>query len=172
MAATIPIHFTATVEDDATVKASTTVHLLIDPAQTVTQLLAALSSWLGALDGISGGVIVRYAIGIQPSLVLTVKTTPDPTAEVQECASLDFKQAGTQQHYGNIIPAFLESLEVSEKPNLTDPLVTAYTGLLTTAVLGGFYTGLGNAQLTAIDYAFLPTRKHRRQQRAVSFVKA
>lgn len=165
MAANTQAVFSATIQDEIGNKANCQAHLFIDSAQTIAAVDSALSTWLGDLDAITGGQIVSYHFLIRPTLVLTIKTAPVAGSEVQECASFDFTQAGSIYHYGNLVPAFLETKETTDhKPNLTDTDVLAYTTLLTTAVLGGYYSGLGNNQLSALSYAFLPTRKHRKSQ--------
>lgn len=170
MAANTQVVFSATIQDEAGNKANCQAHLYIDSAQTVANVDAALATWLGLLDAITGGAIISYHMLIRPILVLTIKGTPDAGSEVQETATFDFTQVGSTYHYGNNVPAFLETKETSDhKPNLSDTDVAAYTTLLTTApVLGGFYSGLGNQELSALSYAFLPTRKHRRSQNRLS----
>ncbi len=173
MAATTVARFSATVIDEAGIKANTIAHLFIDPAQTVTQLDTALNAWLVALDGITGGQIVRSSASVMPALPGGIKGAPVVGSEVQEVATFDFSQAGTPYKWGSVVPSFLETLETAQhKPDLANALVLAYTGLLTTApVLGGAYTGPGNDALVALVYAFLATRKHRRAERAVSFIR-
>ncbi len=84
-----------------------------------------------------------------------------------------FSVTGTPYKWASVVPSFLESLETGDhKPDIAAGDVVAYTDLLTTAVLGGAYTNMGNDALVALVYALLATRKHRRAQRAVSFVEA
>lgn len=169
MAANTPAVFSATIQDEAGNKANCNAHLFIDSAQAVSAIDSALSTWLGDLDAITGGQIVSYHVLLRPNLVLTIKSAPVSGSEVQETASFDFTQAGSSYHYGNLVPAFAETKETADhKPNLADTDVLAYTTLLTTAVLGGYYSGLGNNQLQALSYAFLPTRKHRKSQNRLS----
>lgn len=171
MAANTQAVFSATLLDEIGNKANAQAHLYIDSASSVSAIDSALSTWLGDLDAITGAQIVSYHVLIRPSLVLTIKSAPVAGSEVQETASFNFTQAASSYHYGNIVPSFLETKETADhKPNLTDTDVAAYTTLLTTAVLGGYYSGLGNNQLTALSYAFLPTRKRRRSQNRLTRV--
>jgi hypothetical protein len=174
MAATTVVRFSATVQDDTGLKASTITHLYVDAGQTVTQVVTALNAWLAALDAITGGRIIRSSASIVPALAGGIKGTAVAGSEVQEVASFDYTQVGVATHWASIVPSFLETLETADhKPDLAAVPVAAYNTLLTTApVLGGFYSGLGIQQLNALSYAFLPTRKHRRGERAISLVEA
>lgn len=170
MAASQHIHFSATIRDEAGIKASKTSQLFIDPAQTVTQMVTAINAWLLALDAITGGQIVRASIGIPLGTLPAVKGAAVAGSEVQEVAVFNFPQTGLATHYGDDVPAFLETLEVNERPDLTNAAVQAYIALLDTPpVLGGGYSGLGNELLASPLYrAFLSTRKHRRAEFAKS----
>src|SRR5574340_1770247 len=125
------------------------LHSIVDAGSTVTAINTALAAWVVALDGITGGQVVRNSASVVPALPGGIKASPAAGSEVEEVATFDFTQAGTPYHYGNVVPSFLESLETAaHKPDLAAALVIAYTGLLTTApVLGGFYSGPGNDQL-------------------------
>lgn len=174
MAASLVARFSATVIDETGIKANTSVHLFIDPASTAAQITTALNAWISALDGVTGGQVVRSEAVILPALPGGIKSSPVSGSEVQEVATFDFSATGTPYKWASVVPSFLESLETGDhKPDLAAGAVSAYTGLLTTApVLGGAYTNMGNDALVALVYAFLATRKHRRAQRAVSFVEA
>jgi hypothetical protein len=174
MAANTVAHFSATIQDETGLKANTLAHLYIDSASTVAQVVTALNAWLTDLDAISDGQIIRSGATIVPALPGGLKGAPASGSEVQETASFDFTQTGITYHWASVVPAFNEAKETADhKPDLADTDVLAYTTLLTTApVLGGAYTGPGNNALVALSYAFLPTRKHRRGQRAVSIVEA
>lgn len=164
MAASQHIHFSATLKDENNVKASKTSQLFIDPAQTVAATITALNAWLTALDAITGAVITRSGIGISPVLPGGLKSTVTGDAENPETVTFDFNQAGLSTHYGDNIPAFLESALSGDQVDLTNAAVIAYVGLLTTPpVLGGGYSGLGNELLTSLYRAFQGNRKHRRQ---------
>ena len=170
MAASQHIHFTATFKDSMDIKAAKTSQLFIDPASTVTQMVTALNAWVTALTLITGAVIVRKGIGLSVPI-----SAPEGTlvagSEDSETVSLDFNQAALATHYGDVIPAFLESKLSGDQPNIADADVAAYITLLTTApVLGGFYSGLGNEQLTSLYRAFQGDRKHRRAEFAKSVV--
>jgi hypothetical protein len=173
MAANTVVRFSATVQDEAGLKASVVSHLYVDSAQTVAAMVTALNTWLADLDAITGGQIIRSGIGIVPALPGGIKGSPVAGSEVQEVATFDFTQTGVPYHYGQVVPAFLETAETAaHKPNLADAGVAAFVTLLTTApVLGGAYTGPGNDALAALAYAFLATRKHRRGERAVSYTR-
>lgn len=173
MAANTVARFSATIQDEAAIKATTVTHLFIDSASTVAAVATALNAWLTDLDAITGGQIIRSSASILPALPGGLKSAPVSGSEVQEVATFDFTQSGTPYHWGSVVPAFLESLETAQhKPDIANAAVLAYTTLLTTApVLGGAYTGPGNDALLALAYAFLATRKHRRAERAVSFVR-
>jgi hypothetical protein len=93
-----------------------------------------------------------------------LKGTPVAGSEDDETVTIDFDQSGLTTHYGDTIPAFLETKLVGNLVNLADTDVAAYTALLAgTTVLGGTYSGLGNEALTAVYRAFQGNRKHRRQ---------
>jgi hypothetical protein len=164
VAASQHIHFTATLQDSDGVKASKTSQLFIDPAQTITAAVTALNAWIALLTAITGSKVVRQGIAL--SVPVTVDQTGKPTADASnsETVTIDFDQAGLSTHYGDNIPAFLESKLTGEQVNLADTDVAAYTALLAgTAVLGGTYSGLGNEALTAVYRAFQGDRSHRRQ---------
>jgi len=169
--ANVTAQFSATIIDEAGIKATAMAHLLISDASTVAQLDTALNAWVSAVDLITGGQIIRSAARVLPALPGGIKDTPVAGSEVEEVVTFDFTQTGIIYHYGNVVPAFLETLETADhKPDLAATDVAAYTTLLTGAVLGGTYTGLGNDALAALSYAFLPTRKHRKQANAMSKV--
>ncbi len=170
MAASQHIHFSASLIDIGQVKATKTSQLFIDPGQSVANVVTALNAWLAALDGVTGAQIVRAGVGL--SIPVTgVKTAPVAGAENSESVTIDFNQAGLTTHYGDNIPAFLESLITGDTPNLSAGAVAAYTALLgTPPVLGGGYSGLGNELLGAVYRAFQGSRKHRRQLFAKSVV--
>lgn len=171
MAVTTPVRFSATIQDPAGIKANTQAHVFADPTQTITQINTALAAWLAALNAVTGGKIIRAGASVVGDVSSYAAGHPVAGTEIQETASFDFTQAGVSYHYGNVVPGFLESLEVSNKPDLTNAAVIAYFTLLATGTpLGGYYSGPGNNQLLALAYAFLPNRKHRRAQRAVSYV--
>ena len=173
MAANTVVRFSATLQDETGLKASVISHLFIDSAQTVAQVVTAMNTWAADLDAITGAQIVRLGVTITPAIPGGVKGSPAVGSEVQEVATFDFTQTGTPYHYGQVVPAFLETAETADhKPDLANAGVAAWTTLLTTApVLGGAYTGPGNDALAALSYAFLATRKHRRGERAVSFTR-
>lgn len=171
--ALVTAQFSATIQDEAGIKATVIAHALISDASTVAVLDTALNAWISALDGITGGRIIRSAARVLPALPGGIKSAPVAGSEVEEVVTFDFTQSGLAYHYGNTVPAFLETLETADhKPDLANAAVIAYTGLLLGAVAGGTYTGLGNDALAALSYAFLPTRKHRKQANAMSRVTA
>lgn len=174
MAADTVAHFSATIQDETGLKANTLVHLFIDSAQTVAAAVTAMNAWIAALTGITDGKVIRNSITIVPAIGASQAGKPVSGSEVQETASFDFPQTGTAYVWASVVPAFSEALETADhKPDLSATNVAAYTALLGSGgVLGGHYTGPGNDTLGAIQYAFLPTRKHRRGQRAVSLVEA
>ncbi len=170
MAVTTPVRFSLTVQDEVGIKANAQAHVFADPTSTITQIGTALNAWVSALAKITGGAIIRSSASVLPALPTPEAGRPVAGSEVQEVATFDFTQAGTAYHYGNVVPAFLESLETAAfKPDLSATDVLAYFTLLATGTpLGGYYSGPGNDQLLALAYAFLATRKHRRAERAVS----
>lgn len=170
MAASQHIHFTATGEDSEGIKASTTAQLFIDPTQTIAAALTALAAWTAALNAITGMKITRQGIGLTGGTLPDATGKPVASSEVQEVAVFDFNQAALTTHYGNSVPAFLESKVSSGRPNLADTDVAAYVTLLTSAALGGTYSGLGNEALTGLYRAFLSDRKHRRAKFAGSVI--
>jgi len=169
--ANVTAQFSATIIDEAGIKANVLAHLLISDASTVAALDTALNAWITDLDAITGGQVIRSAAKVIPALPGGIKSAPVAGSEVEEVVTFDFTQTGVPYHYGNTVPAFLETLETADhKPDLSATPVSDYTTLLTSAVLGGTYTGLGNDALAALSYAFLPTRKHRKQANAMSKV--
>jgi hypothetical protein len=170
--ANVTAQFSATVIDEAGIKANANAHLLIADTSTVAQLDTALNAWISALDLITGGQIIRSDASVRPALPGGIKSSPVVGSEVQEVATFDFTQTGLIYHYGNVVPSFLETAETADhKPDLANTDVMAYYTLLLGAVLGGTYTGPGNDALAALSYAFLATRKHRKQERAVSLTR-
>jgi len=169
--ANVTAQFSATIIDEAGIKANVLAHLVISDASTVAALDTALNAWITDLDAITGGQVIRSGARVLPALPGGIKAAPVTGSEVEEVVTFDFTQTGVPYHYGNTVPAFLESLETADhKPDLSATAVSDYTTLLTSAVLGGTYTGLGNDALAALSYAFLPTRKHRKQANAMSKV--
>jgi hypothetical protein len=163
MAASQHIHFSATLVDSEGTKVSKTSQLFIDPAQTVTAIGTAIVAWANALAACTGAKIERLSVGL--SFPLTGVTTAETAgSENEETVTIDFNQAGLTTHYGDTIPAILDTQLTGDAVNLGATALAAYTALLLTApVLGGSYTGLGNEALTAVYRGFQGTRKHRRQ---------
>src|ERR1700674_5304715 len=104
MAATTVLRFAATVIDEAGIKANTSAHLFIDPAQLVSAVTTAFNAWLAALDGVTGGGIVRADWTIVPPLPGGIKGAPVVGSEVQEVATFGFPEASTPYSYGNTVP--------------------------------------------------------------------
>lgn len=163
MAASQHIHFSATIQDASGIKVAKTSQLFIDPAQTITQVITALTAWEAALDAITEGKIVRRGVGLS-SPPTTGGGKPVAGHELDDTVTFDFIQAALTTHYGDNIPGFISAGLVGDKVDLTNTAVAAYVTLLTTApVLGGVYSGLGNEALTALYRAFQGDRTHRRQ---------
>jgi hypothetical protein len=169
MAATRHIHFSATVQDSAGIKQTTTVQLFVDTAQTVAQIETALNAWIAALTAITEGKVLRQLFAVSSPVSTSQAGKPVALSEVEECAEFAFNQAALTTHYTNVVPAFPASKLTGNQINLADTDVAAYTTLLTTApVLGGSYVGLGNEALISLYRAFQGDRTHRRAEFAAS----
>jgi hypothetical protein len=163
MAADTPMRFGASFIDSEGITASTVSHLYVDSAQTVAAVKTALAAWGDALNAITGATITstRAAI-LGPGADPTGK--PVANSEVVETAVFDFALATSGYHYGQVVPAILESLVGAGEqidPSQTD--VAAFITLMLGAVLGGHYTGANIDTLASFYRSFQADRKRRRQ---------
>lgn len=136
--ATQAIQFTATIQDETGTKASTPAYAMIDPAQTVTQLLADLAAWATALDAVTDGAIIRAEakvlgeVGVAP--LTGLKTTPVEGARVEQTGVLNFSPAAILRRYGQIIPAIADGVLLGgDKIDLTNAAVITFQQLLRNA---------------------------------------
>lgn len=176
MAADTVAKVSASVIDAEGIKASVLSHLFIDSAQTVAQIKTAVGSWAHTVDQVSGAKMeaLRFELQLQDVLAAQnalfnadpgtgVKVSPAADSEVQEVGIFDFNQAGVPYRYGQGVPALIEALTALGPVNIGDAKVAALVTLLTSAALGGHYTGMSTAALTALSRAFRGDRKRRKQ---------
>lgn len=93
MAASQHIHFSATIEDNQGIKVAKTSQLFIDPGQTVTQLITALTAWEVALDALTDGKITRRSIGLSSPPTTGSGKPVSGGQEVDDVVVIDYNQA-------------------------------------------------------------------------------
>jgi len=82
MAADTPARFSATVQDEEGLTASVLAHLYIDGSSLVSAVATALNAWVKAIDGVTGGKIIRSEFAVNPALPGGIKGTADAGSEV------------------------------------------------------------------------------------------
>jgi hypothetical protein len=162
------MRFTASLVDDETKKGTVIAHLYIDDAQTVAQVKTALAAYVAAVAGLTDAAVVASAASIQ--IAIDPATYPVTAgADLEETGNFDFHVATTTAHWGETILALKDSVLVGNQIDETNGLVTALTGILTGAALGGTYTDRSNRALGALAYTFQGDRKHRARLHQISY---
>jgi hypothetical protein len=156
--------FGASLLDSEGVKANVVSHAFVDSAQTIANLVAAHQAWQAALGGVCGAQIVGNRATILVANEAGHRAAPVAGSEVQEVGVFDFNQAGLPYHYGQAVPAFLESLVLNGGViDESQAAVQNWVNVLIGPVLGGNYTGMSTAALTGLYRTFRSDRKRRRQ---------
>lgn len=157
--ANVPMHFSATIEDGFKAKTSTDVYLELPEATTLTEVAAALGTWLTALDGISAGAIVGSKVAIAPAPPGGIKSLTGGSVAASRIAQnglFRFSASGVSPDWSSNVPALNNTMIVNGAP---DPTGTAtYTGLLTS----GVYANPTSDILLTLTRSKVTTRKHRK----------
>lgn len=176
--ATQPFRVSATLKDETGTTASAPSYGLVDPSQTITQLVNDAQAWAVALDAISDAQMISLHVDIAVALPAVgvpgtgIKAAPLAGARVEQTGVLNFRPASVLRRYGQIIPAIAEALLGSgDKINLGNAAVTTFMALLdsgsTATVLA--YTNQAQQVLTAFVDSVTSFRKRRRQLSRSSF---
>lgn len=178
--ATQAIRFSATVQDETGTTASAPSYALIDPAQTVTQMLADFATWALALDALTDGQIVKGRIEVAVDLTTAaytgatppLKTAPVEGGRVEQTGVLNFSPASILRRYGQVIPAIADTLlGTGDRIDLTNAAVGVFRDILKNTggvtVLG--YTNPAEQLLASFVDAVTSFRKRRRQLARSSF---
>lgn len=168
MAVNTTIRFHAGLVDAAGIRTTALSHAFIDDGQTVAQVKTALGAWDTALTAILGAKILTVSAGIYNTVTGDQTGKPASGSEVEETGVWSFNQTGTPFRYGQAVPGLLETVIVGGEIDPTNAGVIAWEALLTSAVLGGHYTGNDNDALASVYKTFLAVRKRRRQLTAKS----
>lgn len=162
--------FGFSVVDKLGVRSSITMSVAFSDAVTLAQLDTAWSTMEGLLQLITGGSIQRGQVRFQQTVASPAAASADSVTS--ENAVFNFGITGTSHKQGIAIPAFLDTkLTTDGKPNLADTDVANFTSAVAAAITGGgTYATPDGVSLTAVVDAFRSYRKHRRQERALSFV--
>lgn len=170
MAATTSIRFSARLLDELGTEASMVSYLLVDPAQTLTQVNTALATWLTDLDAITGGQITQAHVAIAPALPGGLKAAPVAGARVEQTGVLNLSSPANNKRFGQAVPSIADSVLHLGKIDLSNAAVQAFIALLTGGgVLGGGYTNQFTQLVTGFVDAIISFRKRRRQLQRSSF---
>jgi hypothetical protein len=158
--ANVPMHFSATVQDGVLARTSTDVYLELPEATTLTQLAAALGTWLTTLDGISSGNIIATKVEVKPAL----PTLKSPTAaafaasRINQNGQFRFSASGVTTSWSSNVPALANAALVSGTDKPDPAVVGTYTSLLTS----GVYANPQNDILLTLTRSRVTTHKHRK----------
>ncbi len=167
------LRFSATIQDETGTTAATPSYAKVDPAQTVTQLVADYAAWALALDALTDGVIRTGRISIPIDLTTTaytgatppLKTTWVEAGRVEQTGVLNFSPAAILKRWGQVIPAIADSLLLGgDKIDLTNAAVVTFLNLLKNA--GGITTfGFTNANVQELANFVDAVTSFRRRER-------
>lgn len=170
MAVNTQMRFTAHLVDDEGKKGTVVAHLYVDDGQTLAATKTALGAWVAAVAGLSDAAVISSSATLE--VAIDPATYPVTTgADLEETGNFDFNVATTTSHWGETILALKDSVLVGNQIDETNGLVTALTGIMTAAVLGGTYTDRSNRALGALSYTFQGDRKHRARLHQISYKK-
>lgn len=167
--ATVPLHFSCTVQDGLGVKRSTDVYLAPPDTTTLAGVAAAMATWLSDLDACSDGAIVANQIRIVPALPGGLKAATGATwsrSRNMLPGVIRFSATGTSHAWSSVVPALANAVIVAGKPDIHGATLGTYITLLTNASNG--YTDEKNQQLIALESGIIGERKSRKQLQASS----
>lgn len=171
--ANVPMHFSARIIDGLGTEATTVAYLLAPDTNTIAGVITALDSWAGYLDAVTDGAITALSVKMTPALPGGLKGATGATwqaSRVEQTAVLNFGNNTTTRKFGEVIPAFSNSLISSGKVNLLAGAITNFIGYLQgTPVTGGSFTNTASQALAALIDAILSFRKRRKQLSRTSF---
>lgn len=175
-----PLRFSATIQDETGTTATSVAYARIDPAQTVTQLVADFAAWALATDALTDGQIKtgRVELGIDlttaafTGAVPPLKTAPVEAARVEQTGVINMSPAAVLKRWGAVIPAIADSLlGTGDRINLSAAAVATFTSLLSNT--GGVtvfgYTNPYQQELANLVDAITSFRKRRRELQRSSF---
>lgn len=169
-----PTILSYTVRDNDNVTASTPIYVSYNGAvETVDALIGTWIALGTLIDLVSGGVIENGHVKIPLQADATWKTVPLNGHSVSDTLNLSFTNDDTIYVDTVVIPAIRDTLIVDGRPDLTpagpiDDLAQEIAGSFT----NGYYVNQTGSDLVAFDSAFQGVRKHRKQLKARSTVKA
>jgi hypothetical protein len=169
-----PTVLSYTFQDDDGVKASSLVYASYDGAlETVDGLIGVWLALGTQIDAVTGAVILEGHIKIPLAADAGWKTVPLAGHSVSDTLNLVFSNDDTIYGDTVVIPALRDSLVVGGRPNLVAAgAIDALADELAGSFTNGYYVNDGGSDLIALVEAFQGVRKHRRQLRARSTVKA
>lgn len=166
---TVPLHFSATIEDGLGVKRSTDAYLAPPDTTTLAGIAAAIGTWLADLDAASDGAIVANQIRIVPALPGGLKSATGATwsrSRNMLPGVIRFSASGSSRAWSSVVPALAAACIVSGKPDVHGATLGTYITLLTTPSNG--YTNPQDQALLALESAIIGERKSRKQLQASS----
>lgn len=163
-----PYVMSFTLLDTNGVKASTPAYYVPTTPSTVT-VASLIADWAGlgdTLDDVTNAQIVggRILIPVDAS-GHGWKSAPVEENDVSDTIVANFNNAATRYAFGYLVPAFLESILVGGKVDLTNVALTALLDYLVGGAAAGAFSNTAGQDLTSVRDAFQADRKHRRQLR-------
>jgi hypothetical protein len=154
------VRFTATIQDISNNKSAVNSYALIPEAATLTTMQTAFSAWYDAVAAVTDGNTLggHYTVLASDAAIGGVGFDD---SWLGRSAVLNYNFGIPALAWGQAIPAIADSVVDSGVLDLTDPLITALTGVMLGAVLGGNYTDntWNTGGLTSLRDGFLANRK-------------
>ena len=171
MAYTQQAHFSFTLQDGLSTKASMIIYALLDPTKTLANLVTDIQAWATLIEPIIGAKILLAdaVVSVTPSVDQTGRPLAD--SRVEQTGVFNFANGSTTRRFGEAVPALNDGVITGGSIDLADTDVAAFVTAM------GAASGTATSQptnnsfqdLTSLVDAFLSFRKRRKQLLRSSF---
>ena len=152
------------------VKVPKIVYFNVDDAKTIANVIADLEAFAALLDPVTDAAsfahVANFSINFTDS---ALKGTPNEGNAASISGAASFAETGTGQTFSDLIPAIAQAQVSSGSiiDGVGSPFL-AYRTAFVTPFTNITLTSQDQRTLAAFHSSNIPTRKHRRQQRAVT----
>lgn len=105
MGLTLAVRMEATIIDELSVQAQTSVYALVDPTASFSTITALMNTWLADLDACTDGQIIASELEVLPALPSGLKGAPVFLSRVEQTGILAFDADGDTHQWATAIPA-------------------------------------------------------------------
>lgn len=159
--------FSYRIKDAEGIYANKQMYAVFQSSHSFDDIQAFSDAYAPLLDAITEGEIVNATFRV----VLTtsgLKSSPVGDSDVQEDILISFEKNGSFYSYGDVVPAYIDAINVNGRVDLTNTDLAAYTAFAIAAHSGFAMSDSNGFDLVAVKSGVETFRKKRKQLNARS----